>query len=302
MGDKEIIKAAMVTSPAGHGAEFVPEELANTYIDLIREKNYIRGLARSFNMNSSVVNIPKILSGADVVAVSENQPISAVNVNTGQVSLNAIKLGTAVAITNELIEDSNQNMEAILKEIIGKSMAAAEEKLMLNGDTVNQAADPLLKAADGLVALSENAAVDFSGGAATNKKADLSLYYMVFENLGLYANDHNAVTVILNSTAANSLLTDVPELVTVNLYGNKATLITGEIGSPFGVRTFGTSTLASGTAVATIADNMIVGDRRKIKIVPKDAPEVDGIILYVTERIAFNVEQGKAIVNLNYIV
>jgi len=51
---------------SGDTGDFIPEEFANEFIDLVRETNWLRSLFRVINMPGATFFIPKITGDASV--------------------------------------------------------------------------------------------------------------------------------------------------------------------------------------------------------------------------------------------
>ena len=130
--EPEALKALV----SGDTGDFIPEEFANEFIDLVRENNWTRDLFRVITMPSATFFIPKITGDQSVFFVStestqptESKPAFAA---AGSVRLDAIKLMGYVQVSNETDEDSKIAMMPIIKTSMAEAIARAEAEAFLN--------------------------------------------------------------------------------------------------------------------------------------------------------------------------
>ena len=320
MGLDDAIKKAMGISLtedvakaliSGDTGDFIPEEYANEFIELVREKNWIRGLFRTINMPSAVFYIPKITGDSSVFYVStevtapaESKPAFAA---AGSVKLEAIKLMGYVQVSNETDEDSRIAMMPIIKNSMAESMAKAEEEAILLGrfDAGYSANDPR-NAFDGILKIATDA-----GQSIVADNADL---IKTIENARLKLAVHGrSVTdlVFMVNPYTGSQLRQLSQVLTVDKYGPGATVLKGEVGKVMGITIveayylpedvtnpasfYAPAVASQGVAVMVNKQSPIIGDRRKIKFDQDKVIATDSIEIAISERIGFTVQYAEAL-------
>ena len=307
----EDVQKALISGDTG---DFIPEEYANEFIDLVREKNWIRSLFRTINMPSAVFYIPKITGDASVFYVStevtapaETKPAFAA---AGSVKLEAIKLMGYVQVSNETDEDSRIAMMPIIKNSMAESMAKAEEEAMLLGRYVAYGASDPRNAFPGLLKI----AVD-AGQSIVGDNADL---IKTIENARLKLAVHGRSVmdlVFMVNPYTGSQLRQLSQVLTVDKYGAGATVLRGEVGKVMGITIveayylpedvtsaatfYAPATAALGVALMVNKQSPIIGDRRKIKFDQDKVISTDSIEIAISERIGFTVQYVEAICVVN---
>lgn len=314
----DMVKA--INTTAGTGGDFLPEELADYFIEKVRQKNFCRGLFRSFNMKNKTRDIPKILGNAQVFyQATEGGDASETAFTSGTLQLVAKKFMSYMIVTAEVKEDAMEahDMEDIVETQMIKAMAEAEEKAMLAGDTTHTATATSVATAtetnwyqkdsrlafNGIVTL----AGDISGSLTNETRAanrvngsgneiSSALIRQGMHNLGAYGRNLSDLVLIVDPWNGSELLGD-STLVTVDKYGNNATILTGEYGKLWGkIRVLVSDFIPSTYAVMLPSDNAVIGDRRKVKLVRDPQPRSDVDWYVISQRIAFDVEHMPALV------
>ena len=298
-------------------ADWLPVELAKEFIDIVREKNWCRQLFKTINMPGATFDIPKLSSDASVYYVSsentaptaESKPAWAA---AGSVRLIAKKIMAYVTVSNEVDEDSRIAIVPIVRDSFAASMAAAEEKAFIQGDdALGWAAGDVRKAFDGLVNLAGKS-LDVETKAKTGglevweKAVELARY-----ELGVYGRDPRSLILLVNPYSA-ALIRQYDKLLTLDKYGPKATIFNGEIGKLMGitviehpyipednstpVTTYDTPGVADkGVALLLRKDSPLIGDRRKVRFDHDKVVSTDSVMIAVSERIGFAVQEANAI-------
>ena len=302
-----ILKALSTT--AGAGGDFLPTPLATDFIKFVRDRNFCRQLFRVVTMPNKTFDWPKILSAAKVYLESEGGTATQTNVTTGTVRLTAKKLMSQILASEELFEDANQDFDMIIRDHFAAAVAEAEEESMIVGDTTHTAnsvseavateADWFTKdnrlSWDGLLTLGGRIAsaaprVDAGSAAMSTAIARQMMY-----NLGKYGRVMQDLVLFVNPWSANELLDDA-KLVTIDKYGQNATIVTGEFGRLYGkARVINSAFVTDGYAVMTHRSNPVIGDRRKIKIKDEEVIQSDQRRTVVSVRMDFKVEHHDAI-------
>ncbi len=175
-----------------------------------------------------------------------------------------------------------------------------------------------LNICDGVVtvALDEGNFVDMQQASFRGGTAYKAIREAIFR-LGLLGRDRGQLILILNPVASNQLLQS-DELMTLDKYGSNATILTGEVGSLFGVKIIessfmpsaGIKTTGSGDAVwgkggygvLVHKPSLLLGDLRKVQVENERIIQNDAYRTVISERLAFGMERRNgavAIGNIN---
>jgi HK97 family phage major capsid protein len=230
---------AMDTATAGEGQEFVPTELARELIEKVRLENKIYALFQEIPMPSNPYELP--IEGADAVPylVAESTGEDGTGQNratastpgTGKIVLTAKKIMTRVFFSAEEEEDSIIPVAEYVKRKIARAISNGLEQALLDGDTAGShqdsdvtAADDRRKAWAGLRKLAlANAAtkIDLSTFNITNLRA-------MRKAMKKYGVNPNDLAWLVGPSGYNKML-DLDEVKTVDKYGEKATVLNGEL-------------------------------------------------------------------------
>jgi HK97 family phage major capsid protein len=91
---------------SGAGSNFVPDVLSSTVLRLVEQYSAFAQNATSVQMPSDVVLFPKRTAGVSGGWISENSAITPADPSATQVTVTAKKLGAAVVVSSELLQDS----------------------------------------------------------------------------------------------------------------------------------------------------------------------------------------------------
>ncbi len=314
-----IMKALSTT--AGSGGDFLPTPLAKEFIKYVFDLNFLRQAFKTVPMAAKTRDYPKVLGGAKVYyQPTEGATSNQTSLNTGTIRLEAKKFMSRLDASNEVLEDAEQDMDMIIREHFAGSLAAAEEEAMIVGNPSHRpttaveanATDSTWYTKDhrmifaGLLTLAADIAGDFNlGTRAANRVdaggADMStaIVRQALYNLGKYGRVMQDLILILNPWSANQLMDD-SKLVTLEKYGPKATIFTGEFGKLYGKISVINSAYCTDTyGVITHKSNPMIGDRRKISIKKKEEITEDSQVYVITERLDFQVEHKPALCQIH---
>lgn len=313
--NEALIKA--LSTASGAGGDFLPTPLANEFIDLVREKTVFRQMFRTVFMPSKTYDFPKILSGPSVYYES-NEGVEAIetNLTTGTNRLTARKFMAQMKASEELFEDASQDMSAIMRNHFAASMGEAEEETCLVGDRSHTATAVTPGAAsaanwytkehklawNGILTLGGDIVGTLSAGNraanrvnATGADMSTSLIRQLLYNLGKYGRTMSNIVLFVNPWSANQLLDDA-KLVTLEKYGPKATIFTGEFGKIYGKITVISSDFVTDQyAIGTHIGNVIIGDRRLVKIKSEELISFDSRRIVISQRADMQVEYQDAL-------
>ena len=120
------------------GGYLVPDEFDKNLVQALEENNVFRGLARTIRTQSGAHMIPVANDTMTAMWLDEGQTITETTTQFSQVQLNAHKLGTAIRISNELLNDSFFDLPGYIAERFGRVMGNTEENAFINGTGVKQ--------------------------------------------------------------------------------------------------------------------------------------------------------------------
>ncbi len=138
---------ALGINPSTAGGYLVPIEQSNQVIELLRSKSLflkspgseapLESLVTTMPLNSDSLTIPTMTGGSTAYWVPENGTITASQPTFGQKLLTAKKLATLVPISNELLEDSDPDVEGVVRDDIAQTMAREVDRVVLYGAGAN---------------------------------------------------------------------------------------------------------------------------------------------------------------------
>ena len=285
---------------------FLPAPLAATFIDIVTENNNFRKVFRSMNMNSATRSIPKILTGTEVYyQPNEATEGDDTSFTAGNIQLIAKKLFAWIEISEETFEDGVLDMRTMIRNLFARGMGISEEKAFLQGD-VNHSPTTAVKAnATATTWYTKDARMAFDGIITIGKEsgtkqvvngaATVDVFGEAIYRLGLYAKAFSDLVSFVNPWSCNQLLRD-ENLLTVDKYGVKATILRGEIGRIYNMwKIINSDYVPLGQAASTHVQNVIIGDRRRIKLAEDNIVKNDSVVWAISERVAMEVEYDDAI-------
>lgn len=144
---------ALGINPDTAGGYLVPTEQSNQIIELLRSKSlFLQGdasrLVSFYPMASDTLTIPKLTGGASVQWIGENAQITDNSPTFGQITLVAKKMATLIKVSNELLEDSDPDVDAIIREDMARAMAVEVDRVVLAGEGVGSVPRGLANIAD----------------------------------------------------------------------------------------------------------------------------------------------------------
>ena len=173
-----------------------------------------------------------------------------------------------------------------------------------------------LNICDGVVtvATDEGNVIDMGGASFRGGTAYKAIREAIFK-LGLLGRDRGQLVLVLNPVASNQLLQS-DELMTLDKYGSNATILTGEVGSLFGVKILESSFIPSepiktynvdgvtqngtwgkgGYGVLIHTPSLLLGDLRKVQVENERVIQNDAFRTVISERLAFGVQRRNCAV------
>lgn len=116
------------------GGYLVPDEYEQRLIDALQEQNFFRQLATVITTSSGDRNIPVVSSHGEAAWMDESGLYTESDDTFGLISLGAYKLGTAIKVSDELLNDSVFDLEGYIATEFTRRIGAKEEEAFLVGD------------------------------------------------------------------------------------------------------------------------------------------------------------------------
>lgn len=116
------------------GGYLVPDEFERKLIDALEEESIFRQMATIIKTSNGDRKIPIVTSKGEAVWMDEEQQYSLSDDAFGQASLSAFKLGTAIKISEELLNDSVFDLPSYIAKEFARRIGSKEEEAFLIGD------------------------------------------------------------------------------------------------------------------------------------------------------------------------
>lgn len=120
------------------GGYLVPDEFEKKLIEALEEENIFRPLATCIHTSSGDRKIPVVSTKGEAVWMEEEEAYTLSDDTFGQLSLSAYKVGTAIKISEELLNDSIFDLPAYIAKEFARRVGAKEEEAFLTGDGIGK--------------------------------------------------------------------------------------------------------------------------------------------------------------------
>ncbi|MFZ9079062.1 MAG: phage major capsid protein [Alphaproteobacteria bacterium] len=238
---------------SGVGAELIPDQfLAQLHMEY-QVPTVVRSLFNEVQMTSNTMLAPRIDRGGRPyikgTVTSDNPALYPVStVSMGQAQITAKGLATRYILDEELIEDSAVLLLPAMQRMIAKDMRDALEDAIINGDSASTHQDDIANwdirgrwGSTGLGGSNDHRRL-FVGlrAAAFDKTTTLNINSFdaakmleLISQLGEYAASDKVL--IVSPEALYENLMGLEQLITLDKFGPQATILTGQLGSIFGM-------------------------------------------------------------------
>ena len=239
---------------ANVGAELIPDQfLAQLHMEY-QVPTVVRSLFNEVQMTSNTMLAPRIDRGGRPyikgTVTSDNPALYPVStVQMGQAQITAKGLATRYILDEELIEDSAVLLLPAMQRMIAKDMRDALEDAIINGDATATHQDDIANwnirerwGATGLGGSNDHRRLFTGLRAAAFDKTDCTLdvtgldstlMLQLISKLGEYAASDKVL--IVSPEALYENLFGLDEVITIDKFGPQATILTGQLGSIFGM-------------------------------------------------------------------
>lgn len=116
------------------GGYLVPDEYEKKLISALEEENVFRPLATKIQTSSGDRKIPVITQKGEASWMEEEEAYSLSDDAFGQIALSAYKVGTAIKISEELLNDSVFDLPSYIAKEFARRIGSKEEEAFLIGD------------------------------------------------------------------------------------------------------------------------------------------------------------------------
>lgn len=317
---------------AGVGAELIPDQfLAELHMEY-QVPTVVRSLFSEVQMTSNTMLAPRIDRGGRPyikgTVSSDNPALYPVStVQMGQAQITAKGLSTRYILDEELIEDSAVLLLPAMQRMIAKDMRDAVEDALINGDSAATHQDAIATwnirdrwGAAGLGGSNDHrrlwtglraASFDKATTLDINTFSDTKLLELI-SKLGEYASSDKVL--IVSPEALYQNLMGLDEVVTLDKFGPQSTILTGQLGSIFGMpivvsrflsddlHTTGLFTGASATTgmLCVSRESWNVFARRGIQIQQEQDITSGAYNMVATERLTFGSLDAAAVKNVAF--
>ena len=337
----ERVKDALAGNTSGSGATMLPTETSDEIIRIVYERNFLRGLLPALPMSDRTTNVPKLTGSIKfhqqtLASTTTGTAAAESSATTGEITLTQKTMIANIPIGNYLISYGIEGLLSVLRDDIASKLAYNETSLFINGDTetgtsyadningaynsstnvtgVDADDNDFLLLFDGLRKGATATAVSVSGTFA------LSHLRTGINNLGVYADNRDDLAFVVPRNLEVQLLGDTA-LQTVDKYGPGATILNGELGKIYGIRTFATGAIATnlnwtgdyetgGSTVQTKTTALLLNTRspiignpthadRRFAIHFHDEPTKDRFVLIPRTDVAFGLRYADAVCRFN---
>ena len=302
------LRKAMDTAETGGGAEWIPTGFSKELIDRVRIEMKVATLHRRINMPTNPFKVPVLKTDPIAYLIAESTSDEAPKFKTSQdvtrnFQFDAKKLAVRIVFSEELTEDSIVPLLPHLKDQIVKALRAGEEKAIIDGDVsaTHQDSD---------VTDSKDARKAWNGYRKTTlAAAQVSLATFNIANLrtlrsnltNTYAADAIKLAYICSVKGMINLM-NLDEVLTVDKYGPKASILTGEIAKIDNIPVilseyvrddlnasgvYDGVTTSKSVIVLVNRDAFMIGDLRKVTVKIWEDPRTDQQELIITTRVDF---------------
>jgi len=128
------VKNVLEIGTDANGGYLVPDEYEKQLIQALNDENFFRTLAHVIQTQSGAHTIPVVASHGTAAWMDENGLYPESDDTFDQITLDAYKLGTAIKVSEELLNDSVFDLESYISTEFARRIGAAEEEAFLTGD------------------------------------------------------------------------------------------------------------------------------------------------------------------------
>lgn len=159
-GNPYELKNSLSIGTDSEGGYLVPDEFERKLVDALKEENFFRSLATIINTSSGDRKIPVVTGHGEAAWMDENGLYPESDDTFGMTSIGAYKLGTAIKVSEELLNDSVFDLEGYIATEFARRIGTKEEEAFLTGDGTSKPSGVFTDAESGVTADSVNITFD----------------------------------------------------------------------------------------------------------------------------------------------
>ena len=125
---------ALTVGTDTEGGYLVPDEFEKTLVQALQDQNFFRTLATIIQTSSGERKIPVVTGHGEAAWMDEGGLYPESDDNFGQVTISAYKLGTAIKVSEELINDSVFDLESYIAAEFARRVGTKEEEAFITGN------------------------------------------------------------------------------------------------------------------------------------------------------------------------
>jgi N4-gp56 family major capsid protein len=183
----------------------------------------------------------------------------------GKITFATDRIKTLVSVTDQADQEAVVAVMDLVKQELVHSLARASEKGIIAGDTAFTDANDVRKAFDGLLKIAVVGGMTVDGGATAMSAAKA---LAARKKLGVYGLNLTDLAIIAPVNVAYDML-GIAEVLTVDKYGQAATILTGEIGKLYGMPIVASSYIPSNLTALGVVDSVTPGTKTAVLVVNK---------------------------------
>ena len=128
------VRNALQVGEDSEGGYLCPDEFERKLISALEEENVFRPLATKIQTSSGDRKIPVITQKGEATWMEEEETYTLSDDAFGQIALSAYKVGTAIKISEELLNDSVFDLPSYIAKEFARRIGTKEEEAFLIGD------------------------------------------------------------------------------------------------------------------------------------------------------------------------
>ena len=159
-GNHYELRNTLTIGTDSEGGYLVPDEFERRLVDALKEENFFRSLATIIRTSSGDRKIPVVTGHGEAAWMDENGLYPESDDSFGMTSIGAFKLGTAIKVSDELLNDSVFDLQAYIASEFARRIGTKEEEAFLIGDSVSKPTGLFNTAENGVTTAGANITFD----------------------------------------------------------------------------------------------------------------------------------------------
>jgi HK97 family phage major capsid protein len=279
----EAKKYTLTTTDAGAGEELVPTaHWPQLWQDAALGAKVAALFYPPVPMTTKSLELPELGDAVFYRPGGEGQSVTATTPSTAKRTLTACALKAQVDVSDELNDDGVVAMIPAIRAALVRNAAEAIDEAVLNADTTTGKQNINYYAAtggsdigtDSRFLLGFNGLLHYALVELTGQKSDVGTlevgdFTTLMGLLGKYADDSQRCGFIVDRWAHLKMLT-LDDFLTVDKMGPQATLLTGQVGSLFGIAVVKSGQLAKSNATGQVDQTSGSNTKGRIVLVNRD--------------------------------